>query len=70
MIEIFILSLCDPAGLRQTCGGLYAAGNSRNDQVTLKPSATHQEVMAAMKGQIIEEAELMGTYAKTSQKAA
>jgi len=39
-------------------------------KLDLPPSATYDEVISAMQDKSIEEAELMGTYAKTGEKAA
>jgi phosphatidylethanolamine-binding protein (PEBP) family uncharacterized protein len=51
---------CPPSGTHRYFVRLYA----------LEPGATRQEVEAAMHGHVIEEAELMGTYAKSKAKAA
>jgi Raf kinase inhibitor-like YbhB/YbcL family protein len=36
----------------------------------IPPGATHKELSAAMKGHILAQAELMGTYEKKSERAA
>jgi phosphatidylethanolamine-binding protein (PEBP) family uncharacterized protein len=41
-----------------------------HSQVQLGTNATYAELIAAMRDKIIEETALMGTYAKTEQKAA
>jgi Raf kinase inhibitor-like YbhB/YbcL family protein len=57
---------CPPSGTHRYFARLHAL----RTELELRPNATHAEVIAAMQGKIIEEAELMGTYAKTVQKAA
>jgi phosphatidylethanolamine-binding protein (PEBP) family uncharacterized protein len=36
----------------------------------LVPGATHKEISAAIKGHILAQSELMGTYEKKSERAA
>ena len=57
---------CPPSGVHRYFARLYAL----RDNLDLPPSATYSEVIDAMQGKIIETDELMGTYAKTGQKAA
>ena len=57
---------CPPSGTHRYFARLYAL----RDQLDLKPGASHHDVIAAMEGKIIGQAELMGTYAKGSEKAA
>jgi Raf kinase inhibitor-like YbhB/YbcL family protein len=57
---------CPPSGTHRYFARLYAL----RAELQLGPNATYAEVIAAMQGKIIEEAELMGTYAKTGRKAA
>ncbi len=57
---------CPPSGKHRYFARLYAL----REELALKPNATHAEVIAAMQEKIIEEAELMGTYAKAGDKAA
>lgn len=57
---------CPPSGTHRYFARLYAL----RVELQLGPNATYAEVIAAMQGKIIEETELMGTYAKTEQKAA
>jgi len=57
---------CPPSGTHRYFARLYAL----RAELDVAPSATYAEVMAAMQGKIIEETELMGTYAKKAQKAA
>ena len=45
---------------------MWAPGNAR----VLPAGATYHEVISAMEGKVIEEAELMGTYAKKEGKVA
>jgi len=55
-----------PSGVHRYFFRLFALDTS----LDLKPGATHKEVSAAMKGHILAQAELMGTYEKKSQRAA
>ena len=55
-----------PSGVHRYFFRLFALDSS----LDLKPGATHKEVSAAMKGHILAQAELMGTYEKKSQRAA
>lgn len=55
-----------PSGVHRYFFRLFAL-DSRLD---LEPGATHKQVNAAMKGHILAQAELMGTYEKNSQRAA
>jgi hypothetical protein len=55
-----------PSGVHRYFFRLFALDRS----LDLKPGATHKEVSAAMKGHILAQAELMGTYEKKSQRAA
>jgi Raf kinase inhibitor-like YbhB/YbcL family protein len=57
---------CPPSGTHRYFARLYAL----RSELELAPSPTYREVISAMQAKIIEEAELMGTYAKTGQKAA
>lgn len=57
---------CPPSGSHRYFFRLYAL----RDKLALGPRATYNEVIAAMEGKIIEQAELMGIYAKIAQKAA
>ena len=57
---------CPPSGSHRYFFRLYAL----RDKLDLGPRATYNEVIAAMEGKIIEQAELMGIYAKITQKAA
>jgi Raf kinase inhibitor-like YbhB/YbcL family protein len=64
--KIGYMGPCPPSGQHRYFARLYAL----RDELALEPGATYAEVIAAMRGKIIEEAELMGTYAKTGRKAA
>jgi Raf kinase inhibitor-like YbhB/YbcL family protein len=55
-----------PSGVHRYFFRLFAL-DSRLD---LEPGATHKQVNAAMKGHILAQAELMGTYEKKSSRAA
>ena len=55
-----------PSGVHRYFFRLFAL-DSRLD---LEPGATHKQVNAAMKGHILAQAELMGTYEKKSQRVA
>jgi Raf kinase inhibitor-like YbhB/YbcL family protein len=57
---------CPPSATHRYFARLYAL----SAKLELGPNATYAEVIAAMQGKIIEEAELMGTYTKTEEKAA
>jgi Raf kinase inhibitor-like YbhB/YbcL family protein len=41
-----------------------------DEMLDLPPGATHQQISAAIKGHILAQAELMGTYEKKSERAA
>jgi Raf kinase inhibitor-like YbhB/YbcL family protein len=55
-----------PSGVHRYFFRLFALDKAPD----LKPGATHKEVSAAMKGHILAQAELMGTYEKKSQRVA
>lgn len=55
-----------PSGVHRYFFRLFAL----NCMLELQPGATHKEVNAAMKGHILSQAELMGTYEKKGQRAA
>jgi Raf kinase inhibitor-like YbhB/YbcL family protein len=57
---------CPPAGTHRYLTRLYALDTELN----LKPGASHQEVQEAMRGHILRQAELTGTYTRTFHKAA
>ena len=51
---------CPPGGTHRYYFKLYAL----DTELTLKPGALKQELLAAMKGHIVDEGQLMGTYAR------
>jgi Raf kinase inhibitor-like YbhB/YbcL family protein len=55
-----------PSGTHRYFFRLFAI----NTNLDLKPGATHKEVSAAIKGHILAQAELMGTYGEKSERAA
>jgi Raf kinase inhibitor-like YbhB/YbcL family protein len=55
-----------PSGTHRYFFRLFAL----DKMLDLAPGATHKEVSAAIKGHILAQAELMGTYEKKSEKAA
>jgi Raf kinase inhibitor-like YbhB/YbcL family protein len=55
-----------PSGVHRYFFRLFALDTAPD----LKPRATHKDISAAMKGHILAQAELMGTYEKKSQRAA
>jgi len=57
---------CPPSGTHRYFTRLYAL----RSHIELKPGATQHEVLEAIQGHVIEETELMGTYAKSGQKVA
>jgi Raf kinase inhibitor-like YbhB/YbcL family protein len=57
---------CPPSGTHRYFARVYAL----RDKVNLQPGATYAELMSAIQNLIIEQAELMGTYAKLAQRAA
>ena len=64
--KIGYIGPCPPSGTHRYFVRLYAL----RSELALDPGASRQEVEAAMQGHVIEEAELMGTYAKSRAKAA
>jgi Raf kinase inhibitor-like YbhB/YbcL family protein len=55
-----------PSGVHRYFFQLYAL----DCVLDLKPGASHREVSAALKGHVLAQAELMGTYEKKSQRVA
>ena len=55
-----------PSGMHRYFFRLFAL----DSRLELGPGATHKQLNAAMKGHILAQAELMGTYGKKSQRAA
>ena len=57
---------CPPSGTHRYFFRVYSLSSS----LDLKPGANYKDVLSAMEGKIIEQAELVGTYAKLAKKAA
>lgn len=57
---------CPPTGTHRYVVRLYAL----DVELHLAPGASHQELQQTMHGHILSQAELTGTYARTSHKAA
>jgi hypothetical protein len=57
---------CPPSGTHCYQVRLYAL----DAELNLKPGASLQQLQQAMRGHVLEQAELTGTYARTAQKAA
>ena len=55
-----------PSGMHRYFFRLFAI----DQMLGLSPGATHKQVSAAVKGHILAQAELMGTYEKKSERAA
>ena len=64
--EIGYVGPAPPSGVHRYFFRLFAL----DSRLELGPGATHKQVNAAMKGHILAEAELMGTYEKKSQRVA
>ncbi len=57
---------CPPAGTHRYVVRLYAL----DAELRLKAGASHQQLREAMRGHILSQSELTGTYARVSQNAA
>ena len=57
---------CPPSGTHRYVFRLFAL----DQMLDLEPGSSPEEVQAALEGHIIERAELMGTYARSSARAA
>lgn len=57
---------CPPSGTHRYFARLYAL----RDRLNLEPGATYQQLVSAMEGRIIGQAEYLGTYSKEGAKAA
>jgi Raf kinase inhibitor-like YbhB/YbcL family protein len=57
---------CPPSGTHRYFVRLYAL----DAELNLKPGASHTELQDAMRDHVLAQAELMGTYARTSERAA
>lgn len=64
--KIGYMGPCPPSGTHRYFVRLYAL----DVELKLKPGASHEQVQDAMSGHVIAQAELMGTYARGSQKVA
>jgi Raf kinase inhibitor-like YbhB/YbcL family protein len=64
--KIGYMGPCPPSGVHRYFVRLYAL----DTELDLKPGASRERVMQAIRDHIIEKAELMGTYARTAKKAA
>lgn len=64
--EIGYTGPCPPSGTHRYVTRLYAL----NAELNLKAGASQKQVEEAMRGHVLERAELTGTYARTSLKAA
>ena len=64
--EVGYMGPCPPSGTHRYFVRLYAL----RTELALGPSATHSEIVTAMRDKIIEETELMGTYTKAERKVA
>ena len=65
-VKVGYLGPCPPSGTHRYFFRLYSLSSS----LDLKPGANYKDVLSAMEGKIIEQAELVGTYAKLARKAA
>ncbi len=57
---------CPPSGTHRYYVRLFAL----NAELNLKPGATHDEIQDAIRGHILDKAELMGTYRRASERVA
>ena len=64
--KIGYMGPCPPSGAHRYVARLYAL----DAELPLAPGASHKELSSAMEGHILAEAELVGTYAKKSIRAA
>ena len=64
--KIGYMGPCPPSGTHRYFARLYAL----RKELDLQPGASKEEVTEAMSGVIIEEAHLMGTYARRQKKTA
>jgi Raf kinase inhibitor-like YbhB/YbcL family protein len=64
--EVGYMGPCPPSGTHRYYVRLYAL----DSELTLRPGASHKEVVAAMQGHVLEQAELMGKYTNKSERAA
>ena len=64
--EIGYMGPCPPSGTHRYFARLFAVDR----ELDLKPGLYHRDVYSEMQGHIVEQAELMGTYAKKCERAA
>lgn len=64
--KIGYMGPCPPRGTHRYFARLYAL----DIELPLAPGVSHKELSSAMEGHILAQAELMGTYAKESVRAA
>lgn len=64
--EIGYMGPCPPSGKHRYYARLFAL----DQEVSLRPGATHEELTQVMEGHILARAELMGTYQKKAEQAA
>ena len=64
--KIGYMGPCPPSGTHRYFVRLYAL----DKELKLNPGATREEVERAIRGHVLEQAELMGTYARSSERAA
>ncbi len=64
--KIGYMGPCPPSGTHRYFVRLYAL----DGELQLPPGANHKQLEEAMRGRVLEQAELMGTYKKASEKVA
>lgn len=64
--KIGYMGPCPPSGTHRYIFRLYSLKTS----IDLEPGANYKDVLSAIEGEIIEQAELKGTYAKRARKTA
>ena len=64
--KIGYMGPCPPSGTHRYYVRLYALDN----ELKLDPGATREQLENSIRGHVLEQAELMGTYARSSERAA
>ena len=64
--KIGYMGPCPPSGTHRYFVRLYAL----NRELKLKPGLTREQLEREIEGHVLEQAELMGTYARSSERAA